>query len=46
MPQLAIITFQSGVLRYFRWPYHANVMKMLEIVRRIIVRKVDSSMSH
>src|ERR1700675_4636692 len=38
IPQLARITFQSASLRYFRWPYHAKVMKMLEIVSNRIVR--------
>src|SRR5437762_556578 len=38
MPQLAKMTFQSPSLRYLRWPYHAKVMKMLEIVSNKIVR--------
>src|SRR6266576_6617453 len=28
MPQLAIITFGKASLRYFKWPYHAKVMKI------------------
>jgi hypothetical protein len=35
--QLAAITFHSASLRYFKWPYHAKVMKTLEIVSRGIV---------
>src|SRR6267378_7474688 len=38
MPQLARITFHSASLRYLRWPYHAKVMKMLEIVSSKMVR--------
>src|SRR5260221_1295485 len=38
MPQLMAITFQSATLRNFKWPYHANVIKILETVRRRIVR--------
>src|ERR1700674_251142 len=38
IPQLMTITFQSATLRNFRWPYHANVMKIFEMVRRRIVR--------
>jgi hypothetical protein len=37
MPQLTRITFQRAEVRYFRWPYQAKVMKMLEIVSRIMV---------
>src|SRR5208337_906320 len=36
--QLITITFNNGTLRYFRWPYQAKVMKMLETVSRAIVR--------
>jgi hypothetical protein len=32
------MTFQSASLRYLRWPYHAKVMKMLEMVSSRIVR--------
>jgi hypothetical protein len=28
---------KNGVLRYFRWPYHANVMTMFEQIRRTFV---------
>ena len=28
--QLTSVTFQIGTFWYFRWPYQANVMKMLE----------------
>src|SRR6267143_2432993 len=38
IPQLARITFQSASLRNFRWPYHAKVMKMLEMVSNRTVR--------
>ena len=31
------MTFASGEWRYFKWPYQAKVMKMLEIVRSSIV---------
>jgi len=31
------MTFQSASWRYFRWPYQAMVMKMLEKMRRITV---------
>src|SRR5580704_9615953 len=37
MPQLTRMTFQSASWRYFKWPYQAKVMKMLEKVRRTIV---------
>src|SRR5580704_4843722 len=35
--QLMTITLNSGADLYFRWPYQANVMKMLEQVRSRIV---------
>src|SRR5882672_7636788 len=38
MPQLARITFQSPSFRYFKCPYQAKVMKILEIVSNTIVR--------
>jgi hypothetical protein len=38
IPQLTRITFQSAEVRYFKWPYQANVMKIFEMVRRTIVR--------
>src|SRR6266481_3950480 len=38
MPQLMTITFHNATLRNFKWPYHANVMKIFEMVRRRIVR--------
>src|SRR3954465_11608654 len=31
MSQLTMITLKSGSLRYLRWPYQANVIKMLEM---------------
>src|SRR5258708_420312 len=35
------ITLNSGAWRYFRWPYQAKVMKMLESVRsRIVVMRI------
>src|SRR5688572_7678974 len=37
MPQLARIAIHIGEFLYFRCPYQAKVMKMLEIVRRIAV---------
>src|SRR5260370_29757307 len=37
MPQLARITFHNASLRYLRWPYQANVIKMFEMVSRKIV---------
>lgn len=30
MPQLARMATTSGAVLYFRWPYHAKVMKMFE----------------
>src|SRR5215510_6831424 len=36
--QLTRIAFQSGDFRNLRCPYHAKVIKMFEIVRRITVR--------
>src|ERR1700676_1280517 len=38
MPQLARMTFQSASLRFFRWPYHAKVINIFEIVSKRIVR--------
>src|SRR6266481_6679495 len=38
IPQLAMITFHSASLRNFRWPYHAKVIKMFEMVSNRIVR--------
>jgi hypothetical protein len=38
IPQLARITFQRLSLRYFKWPYHATVMKTFEIVSKTMVR--------
>ena len=35
--RLITITLKSGTPRYFKWPYQAKVMKMLEIVSRIMV---------
>lgn len=40
MHQLMTMTFQRGWLSYFRWPYHAMVMKMLEQMRRTMVHIV------
>src|ERR1035438_10081833 len=37
MPQLMTIILNRGGSRNFRWPYHANVIKMLEMVSRLIV---------
>ena len=37
MSQLITMTLNSGTWRYFRWPYHAKVMKMLETVSSSIV---------
>src|SRR5258707_5646026 len=46
MPQLAKTTFHSASLRYLRWPYHANVMKMFESMSKRIVRTIVSRTSH
>src|SRR5882724_11330128 len=46
MPQLMAITFHRATLRYFKCPYHANVINMFEIVRSRIVRKVCSCLHH
>src|SRR6266853_4589953 len=41
MSQLMRMTLNSGAWRYFRCPYHAKVMKMLERVRsRIVVMRI------
>src|SRR5271168_3915277 len=37
IPQLTRMTFQSAEVRYFKWPYQANVMKMFEMVSRTMV---------
>jgi hypothetical protein len=37
MPQLAKITIHSGAALNFKWPYQANVMKMLEMISSRIV---------
>src|ERR1039457_3974018 len=37
MSQLMTMTLNRGAWRYFRWPYQAKVMKMLERVRNSIV---------
>jgi hypothetical protein len=37
MSQLTKITFGRGVVRYFKWPYQENVMKMFEMVSSTIV---------
>jgi hypothetical protein len=37
MPQLTMITFQRASFRYFRCPYQAKVMKMLEIKSNTMV---------
>jgi len=37
MPQLIRMTLKSGACRYFRCPYQAKVMKILEMVSRTIV---------
>src|SRR5580700_1737187 len=36
--QLITITLNNGTSRYFRWPYQAKVMKILETVSRAMVR--------
>lgn len=38
MPQLATMTFHNASLLYFKCPYHAKVMKILEMVNSRIVR--------
>jgi len=40
MPQLAMMTFHNASLRYFKWPYHAKVMKIFEMVSRRMVRNL------
>jgi hypothetical protein len=37
MAQLIRMTLKRGALRYFKCPYQAKVIKMLEIVRRMMV---------
>ena len=37
MPQLTRITFQRAEVRNFKWPYQAKVMKIFEMVRRMMV---------
>jgi hypothetical protein len=37
MPQLANIAIQRGLCLKRRWPYHANVMKTLDMMRRTTV---------
>ena len=39
IPQLANITNINEALRNFKWPYHAKVMKTLDIVNKRIVSK-------
>src|ERR1700730_3044554 len=39
IPQLTKITFHKASLRYFKCPYQANVMKILETVSSSIRRK-------
>src|SRR3954464_8648971 len=41
IPQLMSVTFHNGTFWYLRCPYHANVMKMLEIRSRTIVIILD-----
>ena len=38
MSQLMTMAIHSGELLYFRCPYHANVMKIFEMVSRTTVR--------
>ncbi len=41
MSQLMTITLNSGAWRYFKWPYQAIVMKMLERVNsRIVIMRI------
>src|ERR1700745_856678 len=35
--QLTSVSFHSGTFWYFKWPYHAAVMKMLEKSSKTIV---------
>ena len=37
MPQLANMTKKSDDVRYFRWPYHAKVIKIFEQINNKIV---------
>ena len=42
MPQLNNITKINGLLlKFFKWPYQANVMKRLEKNKKIMVRNTD-----
>src|SRR5579872_2257592 len=43
IPQLARMTIHSGEARYLRCPYQAQVMKMLEPIRRRMVRTLVAS---
>jgi len=36
--QLSRITVKRGTLRYFKWPYQANVVKIFEMVSSASVR--------
>src|SRR6476620_9789306 len=41
MPQLIIVTFHNGTFWYLRCPYHAKVIKILEISsRRMVIMSV------
>jgi hypothetical protein len=44
MPQLAMITFHRASLRYFKCPYQAQVMNMLEIVSSRMVCMFGSAL--
>ena len=37
MDQLTTITFHNGTSRYFRWPYHAKVIKIFEPINKRMV---------
>jgi hypothetical protein len=41
IPQLIAIAFHKGIPVFFKLPYQANVMKMLEAVSNNIVRNIN-----
>ena len=40
IPQLIIITFQSGESLNFKWPYQAKVINVFEMIRRNMVLNI------
>src|ERR1041385_3038064 len=37
IPQLMSVTFHNGTFWYFKWPYHAKVIKILERIKNTMV---------